>query len=416
VNDIVIGGTQDNGTWFTNVNNNSIGWTHPGYGDGGFCAIDNGHNNYYMTRQEGKLSRHILDANGNVLSFGRIDPIDSVDYLFINPFVLDPNNNDIMYWVAGNHVWRNDSLTSLPTTSGWDSISTGWFRLPDSTSFGGTYVTALGLSTTPANRLYFGTNKRYLFRVDNANTFAPTTTNITSSLFTASGYINCIAVDPNNADNLLVVFSNYSIYSLFYSSDGGTTFVKCAGNLEVNSSGTGNGPSLRWASIVPTPNGNVYLVAASTGLYGTNTLNGLTTVWTELAPNEIGNLVVDQIDVRTTDGYVVAGTHGGGVFSAIINDTLATGVPTISQNESISIFPNPATEKITAEFNKSKGTTAKIKICDVNGRLITQRDYDRSANGIQSFTLNVAAFDNGTYFMAIIDGEKVVVKKFLVSR
>ena len=415
-NDIIIGGTQDNGTWFTNSSNASVAWTHPGFGDGGFCAIDNGHSNYYMTRQEGKLSRNLLDANGNLLSFGRIDPIDSVDYIFINPFVLDPNNNDIMYWIAGNHIWRNDSLTTLPTAGGWDSISTGWFRMPDTALVAGTYVTALGISTTPANRLYWGTNKRALFRTDNANTFAPTTTTITSTLFTASGYINCIAVDPNNADNLLVVFSNYSIYSLFYSSDGGTTFTKVGGNLEANSTGTGNGPSLRWASIVPTINGNVYLVAASTGLYGTNALTGLTTVWTELAPNEIGNLVCDQIDVRPIDGTVIVGTHGGGVFSSVINDTLATGVPTISLNESISIYPNPATEKVTAEFNKSKGTTAKIKVYDATGRLITQKDYDRSTNGIQSFTLNVSSFDNGTYFMAIIDGERVVVRKVVISK
>ncbi len=414
-NDIIIGGMQDNGTWFTNTTNAGIGWTHPGYGDGGFCAIDNGHANYYMTRQEGKLSKNILDANGNVLSFGRIDPIDSVDYLFINPFVLDPLNNNVMYWAAGNHIWRNDSLTYLPTTGSWDSISTGWFRMPDSVNHANAYVTALGISTVPANRLYVGTNKRFLYRVDDANTSSPVTTEITSVAMNISGYINCIAVDPNNVDNILVVFSNYVVYSLFNSTDGGATFTKCGGNLEVNSAGAGNGPSVRWASIVPTVNGNVYLVATSTGLYGTNFLNGLTTVWTELSPNEIGNLVVDQLDTRASDGFVVAGTHGAGVFSATIDDTLATGVSTISVSREVRIYPNPASEKVTVDFLKSKNTLAKIKIFDVEGRLITQKDYNNGTSGLQSFTLNVASFENGSYFIAIIDGKNVDVRKIIIN-
>ena len=108
-NNIVIGGVQDNGTWFTNNLPLTTPWAQPGFGDGSFCAIDNGHNYYYMSRQQGKTARVQLDANGNVLGFRRIDPIAGSGYLFINPFILDPNNNEVMYMAAGTKIFLRGS-------------------------------------------------------------------------------------------------------------------------------------------------------------------------------------------------------------------------------------------------------------------------------------------------------------------
>src|SRR6185436_11772104 len=110
---IAIGGVQDNGTWFTNNLNLTTPWAQPGFGDGSYCAIDNGHNYYYMSRQEGKTAKVQLDANGGVLGFRRMDPIGGSDYLFINPFILDPNNNEVMYMAAGPKIFRNDSLSQI---------------------------------------------------------------------------------------------------------------------------------------------------------------------------------------------------------------------------------------------------------------------------------------------------------------
>src|SRR6185369_7315660 len=55
-NDIVIGGTQDNGTWFTRNTNLTSPWANPGAGDGAYCAIDDGHHYYYTSRQQGRIA------------------------------------------------------------------------------------------------------------------------------------------------------------------------------------------------------------------------------------------------------------------------------------------------------------------------------------------------------------------------
>lgn len=405
-NSIVIGGVQDNGTWYTDNLSLTTPWKQPGFGDGSFCAIDNGHNYFYMSRQEGKTAKVQLDANGNVLAFRRIDPIGGSGYLFINPFILDPNNNDVMYMASGTKVFRNDSLSQIALTGAWDTISTGWFQLPDTISQASTTVSALAVAPSNSAKLYIGTSKRKLFKVDNANTFSPVMTEITSNLF-PSAYISCIAVDPADENKLLVVFSNYSVYSIFYSTDGGATFTKSAGNLELNQAGSGSAPSIRWISIVPTANGNVYLAGTSVGIYGTNLINGLNTVWTNLSPAEIGYMVVDMIDGRASDGYVVAGTHGAGVFSTNITDTLMTGFSEPDHDDdAFRVFPNPADQ--AAMLATALPGNADVKVYNASGEIVLRRKL------FTDYKLNTGNLAAGIYYVEIRTADKTFVKRLLV--
>ena len=413
-NDIVIGGLQDNGSWFTNNTNYTTPWAWPGQGDGAFCAIDDGHANYYMSRQEGRVARATLDANGGVTAFRRIDPIGGSNYLFINPFVLDPNNRNIMYLGAGNRVWRNDSLTSIPLTGQWDSISMGWFRMPDSVQASGNLVTALAVSKTPANRLYIGTKKKIIYRVDNANTSTPVMTDITSSLSTASGYVNCIAIDPNDGNKIMAVYSSYSVYSLFYSVDAGSNWTKVAGNLEQNSNttGIGNGPSVLWASIIPVPTGTVYLVGTSVGLFGTNVLDGTSTVWTQLAPDVIGNMIVNMMDFRTNDGLVAIGTYGAGVFSANIIDSLATNLAVVNPlSFDITTYPNPSSDNIFIRFYSNDQTTISLTVYDATGNLVESIVNEKMLQGQQQFMLQRKNRAAGIYFIQLKANGKTFTKK-----
>ncbi|MBY0436040.1 MAG: hypothetical protein K2U26_18265, partial [Cyclobacteriaceae bacterium] len=127
------------------------------------------------------------------------------------------------------------------------------------------------------------------------------------------GNVSCLTVDPTNAMRVLATFSNYSIKSIWLTENGGSTWTDISGNLEQNPDGSGNGPSVRWLDIVG--NKDLYLVGTSTGLYSTKTINGTSTVWTQVEPSVLGVSVVEQVRSRE-DGLVVVGTHGNGLFSA----------------------------------------------------------------------------------------------------
>ncbi len=428
--DIMVAGFQDNGSYFnSSIDPHSV-WTMPMGGDGSFCEIIKGGENYYMSAQEGKTYKLILDGNGNRLNFARIDPIGGMSYQFVNPFAIDPNNKNIMYLAGGRKLWRNDSLTFIPINNTWDSISKGWYVFPDTLTTKDMTISALGISTNPPNVVYYGTNSQKVYRIDNANTRNSKRTNITTNYFSINdgsgqgGNVSCIAVDPDDANKVFVVFSNYNIYSLFYSINGGKNWLEVGGNLEFNEDGSGSGPSCRWLSILPFPNGKrIYFLGTSTGLYATDTLINETksshTVWVQVGADVIGNVVVDMVKTRTTDNLVVVATHGNGVFSTHINsfnDLQSVFSMSRDMNAQLKIFPNPASNFINISMSLTSPQTGNVYIYNQSGKLLKTYNAFRFKSDNERLIVNTSDLSNGIYYsVAVLDNRKVTAK-FIVLR
>ena len=419
---IVIGGAQDNGSWFTNSTDLHTPWVSPRGGDGSYCAIADNSSAYYLSIQNGRMMRAKLDYAGRVDSFARIDPIGGHGYQFINPYVIDPNNNDLMYLAGGKSLWRNNNLSGIPYASNWDSIATNWVRFPDSNAASGT-ITALAISKNPANRLYFGCSSYRVFRVDSANigthSFRNITSTVTGNAFPGGGNVSCIAVDPNNADNVMVVFSNYNVNSLWYSSNGGTTWTKVGGNLEQNKvSGSGNGPSCRWASIIPVKDGTVYLVGTSIGLFATTQLRDTSTTWVQQGTNTIGSSVVDMIDYRSTDGLVVIATHSSGMYSTHITQVAnVNGVaPVTVENKGYDLltYPNPFADYTNIRFTLKERGDVIINVFDQTGRLVKTIAEGQMDAGEQHFIFRPDNLPAGVYYCSIKAGTGSEVSKMVI--
>ncbi len=329
VDDRILGGLQDNGTLLTKSSNVNDAWTSPTGSDGFNCAISSDPNIIYtshnaMAQPKIKVWRLKLDNNGNVVTKTRIDPDGGRDFIWNTPFKLDPADNNRMYLAGGKILWRNNNLSSIPMQTTKDSTSIGWdslgqTRIPDG------FITAVGISKVPANVTYYGTSLGGIFRIDNSNTTAKVSNITTSNL--PKGYISSIAVNPNDSKMVLISYNNYSILSIFLTTDAGTNWVPVSGNLEENQFGGGNGPAVNWISILPVKGKNLFLAGTSTGLYATAYLDGMNTVWIQEGSESIGNSVVDMMDVRDLDGLVAVGTHGLGTFTANVTDLPA--VPTV---------------------------------------------------------------------------------------
>lgn len=414
--DVIITGLQDNGNLFVNSKDPEAMWEIPYNADGSFGAIAKNKDFYIMSIQLGRIRKLKLDNNGKVLEFTRIDPMGAKDYMFINPLVLDPNNNNLLYVAEGSKVWRNDSVSYIPYISGYDSIKTGWKRFSDTVEFPNRSISALAVSTNnPANRLYAGTNKSVLYRIDNADKGDPELKRITS--LTNAGNISCIAVDPRNADHVLVVFSNYKVYSLFYSSNGGTSWSRVAGNLEDNPDGSGNGPSLRWASILPLKNGKtLYFIGSSMGLFATDTLLETATNWVNIGAKTIGNVVIDMVKTRQTDGLVVVATHGNGVYSTYVNsveELLGTKEEKIFMSEDVKVFPNPASNKVTVAI-RQLSEQAVVSVYTMKGQCVFATVLQKSENPVY-FNIDIKDFKTGLYFIQVNENGKKETITFIKS-
>ncbi len=386
----LLGGLQDNGNFFVNSVDPKAPWKQTVNGDGAYGAIAPNKDFYVLSIQQGRVAKVKLDADGNVQAFRRIDPVGrtKADYLFINPLVLDPHDANILYLPAGNKLFRQNELTTIPITGQWDSIAQGWTQFPDTLTTG--QFSAIAVSeAAPTNRLYLGTSNNKVFRVDNANTGSPSFTALPSpDTVSADAYINCLAIDPTNADRVILVYSNYSIYSIFLSENAGASWKKIGGNLESNFAGTGAGPSLRWVSILPMDNGKrKYFCGTSVGLYSADTLKTQTasnqpaTVWTLEAPTEIGTTVVDFVDNRRSDGLVVAATHGIGMFAA--NFMTGSGSQEPKKANAVRVWPNPAHDVAAFSIPGQSLDNTQLRLFDLKGNLLREESFSGEKGLVQ---------------------------------
>lgn len=299
-------GFQDQSTWFTNNTGSTNPWTVVAGADGSYNAFNDDGTFRYVSYQNGTTFRQAYtDADSDTpLNQIFITPSSASGFLFVNPYELDPNNDEIMYMAGGSTLWRNDNLPNATTTVGWTGLT-------NATISGS--ISAIGISTNPANVVYIGSSLGSIIRIDDANVGSPTGVDVSGVDF-PSGTVSSIDVNPNNADDVIAAFSNYSVISIWRSIDGGASWENIGGNLEENADGSGSGPSVRWVTRVGS--NDRFFAATSVGLYSTTELNGAATVWEQEDPDGIGNVVIEQIRKRDEDGLVVLGTHGNGLYSA----------------------------------------------------------------------------------------------------
>jgi hypothetical protein len=309
-------------------------------GDGIYSAIANTGSFFYASTNGGQVRRLQVDSQGTIIRSTLVAPAGTLT--FRTRFVLNPNNSDMMFFGSSKEdefrdennrllgfLWRNHDLTEIPDQS-FNPTEINWNVLENTRVSG--LITGLAVTTSnPSHRVYYGTgiiqdaaNVGRLFRLDDAHAGMPVPVDISSSAFPRTD-VTSIAVNPDDGDELLVVFGQHDVPSLFYSNNGGGAWVNVGGNLEQHPDGTGDGPALQAAAILPLIDGTTYYLAGgSTGLYATSVLDGDATVWVQEGMANIGYAPVEMLASRASDGLVAVATHGSGIFSANITDVASS--------------------------------------------------------------------------------------------
>ncbi|MBU3699859.1 MAG: T9SS type A sorting domain-containing protein [Candidatus Kapabacteria bacterium] len=322
---MIVGGMQDNSVWFQRDVDEPITtpWLRVGGGDGAYNYFAEGGPLYslYYSSQQGRVYYVRYDSAGRESYRKRIDPIGPKDYLFINPYVPHPVDQNMIYLAGDNQLWRLNDVNMIPSGNS-DSTLIGWDSLP-STNVGTAQISSV-LATTTADgkhhRVFYGTTNGKIFRLDTAQRGSPEPRDVTAPSMRAGAYVNSIAIDPRDKQHLVACLSNYGVVSIFETFNSGDTWQPIAGNLEENASGTGNGPAVNWVAIRPYDDTTTVLIAAtSTGLYLTPQTSGMSTVWTPTAAEELGNVPCDMVVTRMStaanaDKSVAVASHGRGTW------------------------------------------------------------------------------------------------------
>lgn len=388
--DQIMSGFQDNGNWLTNSSVGTANWGDDLVnffgGDGAYNAFNANGTTRYISTQNARIFRVGYSSADDLTinSFDRIDPTSGYNTsLFITPFYLDPIDEEILYLGGDNSFFINTQASSASQTLGWKSID-----LPGNTGV----VSEFGL--TRANRVYVGTSNGKVYSVDNPESLTPAVEEITGANF-PSGYVSSIGVNQYDENELIVVFSNYSIPSVFHSNDGGVTWTDIGGNLEENPDGSGSGPSIRATRIMGY--GFEYLVGTSTGLYSTRNIDGSNTVWMQESASEIGNVVVNHI-VNRNDGLAVVGTHGNGIYSANISPAIDMGVQAVSVPTDGGFNTDETTVQASLlNFGNTAATVFDVTLTINDGLVVTDNVTQSVAPG-DSYTHSFSVpFDFSTF-------------------
>jgi hypothetical protein len=393
-----LAGAQDNGTQkFTQP---GINTTSPvSGGDGSFAHIDQTDGNIQVSAFV--YNNYFYSRNGGV-NFSRLEFND--DGMFINPTDYD-DAKDVLY--------TSNKVNQLGVVTNFGGTGTPAFNTVALSQLGGREISAIKVDPTVASGgtvwvagFFGGTDTEdalapNLLKLSNAHTLTPTVATTANLSVPAGAYISSIDVDPINSSRILVTLSNFGVRSVFISTNGGTSFTTIEGNLPdmpvrsgifVASTAQLNGPG--------GGNGGI-LLATELGIWSTSLINGASTVW---IPNNGGmpaNVRTDQLKYRTTDGLVVAATHGRGLFTTTLTGGIVTSVPTTAITKDFIKYISATTNNLMIVAGTLNTRKIDIKIFDMVGREVYKTN-DR----YQNKNIDLGGLSKGAYIIHIVGDKK----------
>ena len=244
--------------------------------------------------------------------------------------------------------------------------------------------TALTVSpfTTNASKLIVGTADGKVLRIDNANTGSASWTDLTDgSMF---GSVSDVQFGQSE-NEIFVTFHNYAVTSIWYTSNGGTTWETKEGNL----------PDMPVKCVLQNPlDTDEVIIGTELGVWYTSDITAASPVWNQ-SFNGMSDVKVTDLQLRD-DNKVFAATFGRGVFSGDFTNNQILDVTDVElAAKTVKVYPTVSTGKIKIKSSEVYNNT-KVNVFDMNGKLVYESTMKLDSNNIQEVSLNL---NSGMYFM-----------------
>ena len=396
--DIIMGGTQDNGTLKTEdkLFNSLTDFSEFWGGDGGFTYIDQVDTKYVISNYTYNNAVHVYNLSENTSIYPSSsfdsDYSDDSEGDFINPGALD-SNLDILYVNATKYntgssayEYKMRRFFDLDTSNPYDDYI---MNLPSSpTSF---HVSS---HTTNSTTLLIGFENGEIQKVLNADTTP--TFNILRNGADVIGSVSDLSFGSTE-NEIYATYYNYGINNIYYTSDGGSTWSQKDGNL----------PDIPVLAIQYNPfNNNEVIIGTDLGVWQTDNFNDSSPTW-EQSNNGMTDVSVNDFEFRGTSEYnnrVVASTYGRGIFvGSFSSDDNTSPTVILTDTDSDNIVNNTDNVTLTATFNENMATAPSISI----GSLVTNVAMTAVSSATWTYVWNVPAGNDGTV-TATVSGTDMV--------
>lgn len=245
--------------------------------------------------------------------------------------------------------------------------------------------------------------------------------------------VTSVAVDPRDANNVVVTLGNYGndayvLYSTNALADE-PTFTSMQGNL----------PKMPvYSSVIEMASGKV-IIGTEHGVYMASAIGN--TTWAaagqamgdvpvmqlkqQVMEKQIDSVIVINEDMTTSvtyypgvtnTGIVYAATYGRGLFRC--ENFKKNSAANVEENEvvaemSLNLYPNPVRSQATINF-EGNGEAVSYQVYDMMGRLVMSQNVGRMAEGAQQLQVNVSDLSAGSYILRLCQGASNSTVKFLV--
>lgn len=314
------------------------------------------------------------------------------------------------------------------------SKPTDWFKItdisgiPTAVTMSGDGTTAF-VGTAEGNFYKFG-HLNDVFAAEQAditNTLNPCVTMESNTVTFAGRTITSIAVNPSDANMVLVTLGNYGNTDyVFISNDGGLTFTAATGVPEIPV----------YSSIIEKSTG-LYIIGTEYGIYTSENGSTWTASGTVTCPimdlkqasmenhddiivvlyDEMGNPTYVVYPGVHNEGMIYAASYGAGILACGTykeGGDLGIVENEETQNVQLNIYPNPVKDNGRINITLNESANVSYQIYDLAGRMVANRKLGHYGQGEQTLTFSVSDLTSGTYIIRVQAGSQSETAKFLV--
>ena len=391
---LLVSGAQDNGTPFINGASAGINSATDVYGgDGAYSFIDKDGEYMIVAYTHNTKARFDLPYTGAQTELDGDQNTGS----FINPSELD-DNLDILYANRNKDGNSNGIIRYSGIKTGQTLVKT---NLTNALLDDAATVLKASPFTLGSTKLYLGTANGKILRVDNANIATPTWNNITGGNFPA-GSISGIAFGASE-NEMMVTFHNYGIGSIWYTANGGTSWISKEGNF----------PDIPVKAIMMNPlNNNEVIIGTQLGVWKTGNFKDATPSWTQ-SYNGMSDVKVTSFSLRTADNTVMASTFGRGMFTGQFTAGATASIDEVIKDQKVfTMYPTVSSGDFTI-FAKNTVGKADLSLFNINGKQVFSQKVDFTQQEKQPVSVNLSS---GVYIVNLIDADnrksigKVIIK------
>lgn len=115
--------------------------------------------------------------------------------------------------------------------------------------------------------------------------------------------------------------------------------------------------------------------------------------------------------------FVATSGYGNNAYIDDINITgVATGITENELENSLNVYPNPATDNTTVSFSLTESDNVSVVLVNTLGQAVISENLGTMSTGNQSYLLNTESLSNGLYFVNVQVGKNVMTKKVAINK